>query len=206
MRVELDHIVVSGETLDEAVGFVEDALGVEMTPGGHHAEMATHNKVLSLGPGLYLEAISTDPAATAPNHARWFALDGFRGKARTTNWALRTDDLDNACHEAPEGIGDAMSFKRNGFTWNMAVPEDGVLPFDGACPALMQWTSDAHPAKSLPDRGCRLERLEIQHPRAIAMMSAFPALLKLPKVRIGPGPRPSVRADIITPHGLRHLR
>ncbi|MEL6644052.1 MAG: VOC family protein [Pseudomonadota bacterium] len=206
MRVELDHIVVSGETLAEAVACVEEALGVEMQPGGAHTEMGTHNRVLSLGPGLYLEAISIDPDATAPNHARWYALDRFRGKARTTNWALRTDDLSAACDAAPDGIGAAMSFRRNGYVWDMAVPEDGILPYDGACPAVMQWTGDQHPSKSLPDCGCRLERLEIQHPRAVEMMTAFPELLRLPKVRIGPGPRPQVRAEIITPHGLRYLR
>lgn len=206
MRVELDHIVVAGETLDAAVAFVEDALGVAMVPGGQHVEMGTHNRLLSLGPGLYLEAISIDPAATAPNHARWFALDDFAGKPRSTNWVLRTDDLDAACASAPAGLGDRMSFRRNGYTWDMAVPGNGKLPHDGACPALMQWTGDSHPARALPDSGCRLERLEITHPRAVDLMMGFPALLNLPNVRIGPGPHLQVRADIITPHGLRHLR
>ena len=206
MRIELDHIVVAGETLDDASAFVEDTLGVKMTPGGAHAEMGTHNRLLSLGPGLYLEAIAIDPDATAPNHARWYALDDFTGRPRTANWALRTDDLETACAGAPDGVGAAMAFQRNGYHWDMAVPEDGRLPYDGACPAVMQWTGDAHPAVALPDRGCRLERLEILHPQAADLMMNFPAVLGLPKVRIGPGPRVQVRADVITPHGLRHLR
>ena len=57
---------VAGETLAEAAAHVEKALGVALSPGGVHVEMGTHNRLLSLGPGLYLEAIAVNPDARAP--------------------------------------------------------------------------------------------------------------------------------------------
>ena len=39
----------------------EGALGATPAPGGHHPLMGTHNQLLSLGPGEYLEVIAIDP-------------------------------------------------------------------------------------------------------------------------------------------------
>ena len=206
MRLELDHLAVSGATLEEAVAHVEDALGVKMAPGGKHDAMATHNRLLSLGPGVYLEAIAIDPEAPSPGRPRWFDLDRFSGVARLTNWILRTDDLESALEQGPAGLGTPMALSRGDFLWRMAVPDDGILPFDNLAPALIQWDGDAHPSHRLEDVGCRLDRVEIAHPRAMDLMPAFPEVLRLPDVRIGPGPKFEMRAEIFTPHGLRYLR
>ncbi len=82
----LDHIAVSGTTLPEAVAAVEEALGVRMQPGGEHAVFHTHNALLGLADGLYLEAIAINPDAPVPERPRWFDLDRFAGPARLTNW------------------------------------------------------------------------------------------------------------------------
>lgn len=206
MTLELDHIAIAGEDLGAAAAHVEEALGVPLAPGGEHREMGTHNKLLSLGPGVYLEAIAVTPDAPAPNRPRWFDLDNFTGRPRLTNWILRTASLLAALSAAPSASGEPMAFKRGDYAWQMAVPEDGRLPYGGASPALIEWAGDAHPAAALPDSGCRLERLEIAHPDAMALMREFPALLRLERVRLGPGPYFEMRADILTPHGLRHLR
>ncbi len=54
----LDHLAVSGETLEAAQNYVEEALGVSMQTGGEHAVFHTHNKLMGLADGLYLEAIA----------------------------------------------------------------------------------------------------------------------------------------------------
>lgn len=68
----LDHIAMVGETLEEAAHAVETALGVAMQTGGQHARFATHNRLLGLADGLYLEAIAIDPGAPQPACPRWF--------------------------------------------------------------------------------------------------------------------------------------
>src|SRR5690606_19696369 len=143
----------------------EAALGVGLEPGGKHPFMGTHNRLLSLGPGEYLEVIAIDPDATAPDRPRWFRLDTFTGPPRVTNWILRTDELDAALAAAPPGAGQPVALERGPYRWRMGVPEDGRLPFDDAFPALIQWQGECHPAAALPDRGCRLRRLEIAHPK-----------------------------------------
>ena len=77
MTLEFDHLAVCGETLDAAVAHVEAVLGLTLEPGGVHVEMGTHNRLLSLGPGMYLEAIAVNPEAAHPGRPRWFDLDRF---------------------------------------------------------------------------------------------------------------------------------
>ncbi len=205
MTLELDHLAVAGETLEAATAHIEAALGVSMDPGGVHVEMGTHNRLLSLGPGIYLEAIAINPEARAPERPRWFDLDRFAGAPRLSNWIARTTDLSAELGQAPVDMGVPIPFQRGRFSWSMAVPGTGRLPFDGAAPALIQWDGAAHPADHLPDRGLRLTRLEIAHPEAEALRSAFPALDRLALVELVQGDRPELRARIETPAGVRLL-
>lgn len=198
----LDHIAVSAATLEDGIRAVEAQLGVALLPGGKHSYMGTHNAVLGLGPGFYLEVIAIDPAAPKPAHPRWFDLDRFRGKPRLTNWILRTPDLDAALAQAPEGTGRPVSLARGDFRWRMGVPADGRLPFDNLFPALIQWQDTLHPADRLPDSGCRLTRLEVFHPEAAALRRAVD--LDDPHVVIAEGPA-RMRAVIDTPQGPRTL-
>lgn len=80
--LELDHLAVAAETLEDGREAVETALGVRLQPGGQHPHFGTHNMLLGLEDGLYLEVISIDPAAPKPGYARWFDLDRFEGFAR----------------------------------------------------------------------------------------------------------------------------
>lgn len=199
MKTVFDHLVVSAMSLDRGARMVETALGVPLEPGGRHPLMGTHNRLLSLGPEEYLEVIAIDPEAAPPGRPRWFRLDRFAGPPRVTNWVLATDDLDAALAAAPEGGGGvATALERGPYRWRMGVPADGTLPFDDACPALIEWQGGRHPARALPDRGCRLLRLEIAHPRADRLRSALP--LADPRISFVAGPK-AIRAEIATPHG-----
>ncbi len=201
----LDHVAVAAETLAEGAAHVEAALGVVLSDVGQHDRMGTHNRLLSLGPGVYLEVIAVNPDAAPPAQARWFDLDNFRGKPRLTNWILRTDDLGAALAAAPAGVGVPISFARGPYLWQMGVPPDGRLPFDGAAPALIEWESALHPAERLPDRGCRLEGLTVEHPEADALLTAWPALGHVDGVRVATGPVKRIWAEIATPAGRRFL-
>lgn len=203
MTLTLDHLAVSARTLDEGAAWVEMALGVPLAPGGKHPHMGTHNRLLGLG-DLYLEVIAIDPAAAKPAHPRWFDLDRFTGPPRLTNWICRTDDLDAALAAAPPGTGTATDLSRGDYRWRFAIPATGRLPFDDRFPALIQWQGDLHPARTLRDHGIRLTGLQITHPEAPALRTALQGLTD-PRIRIGRGPTPAIRATFDTPSGTRVL-
>jgi hypothetical protein len=52
-------------------------------------------------------------------------------------------------------------FARDDLTWQVRLPRGRALALGGAWPLTIRWTSGLHPARRLPDRGLRLERLEI---------------------------------------------
>jgi catechol 2,3-dioxygenase-like lactoylglutathione lyase family enzyme len=202
MMLRLDHLAVSVSRLEDGVTWLERVLGVTMAGGGKHPHMGTHNWLLGLG-DLYLEIIAVDPDAPRPAWARWFDLDAFSGPPRLTNWVCRTDDLDAAIAEAPQGAGTPIALERGDLRWRMAVSADGRLPFDEAYPALIQWQGERHPARALPDAGVRLERFEIVHPKADALKRALH--LDDPRVVLCRGPYKSMRAVLSTPQGTRAL-
>ena len=202
MTVQLDHLAVVAGSLAEGVAWVEAALGVTLAPGGEHPAMGTHNRLLSLGPGEYLEVIAVNRQAPAPGRARWFDLDRFSGPPRLANWVVRVDDLDAALALAPLGAGVPMALSRGDLAWTMAVPGNGRLPYDGCFPALIQWHGLLHPAQRLPDAGVRLRTLRLTHPAA----DGLAACLAMPDARITAVPGPiGLRAEFSTPNGPRLL-
>ncbi len=201
--LRLDHLVVSGETLEAASAAVEEALGVPLQPGGAHDVFFTHNRLLGLADGLYLEAIAINPAAPVPDRPRWYDLDRFHGAPRLSNWACACDDLEAARTMVPDGTGAPVSIQRGDLRWRMAVPETGILPYDNISPGLLQWQGDLHPAAMLRDQGCALRRLVVSHPQAAALAAVL--RLQEPMVVFEPGPA-GLLAEIDTPHGLRLLR
>lgn len=162
----LDHLVVAARTLDEGAAWVRERLGAECVPGGKHAAMGTHNRLLSVGAKSYLEVIAIDPAAPAPARPRWFELDTPAMQARLArgpalvHWMERTDDLEAELHEYPAEVR-IEAFTRNGLRWRLALTADGSFPGGGTLPTLIQWDGP-HPCDSLPDAGVRLEILRME--------------------------------------------
>jgi hypothetical protein len=54
----LDHLVLAAHSLTQGVEYIREKLGVEPQGGGQHASQGTHNRLLRLDRGCYLE-IST---------------------------------------------------------------------------------------------------------------------------------------------------
>ncbi|MBM1815269.1 VOC family protein [Pseudosulfitobacter pseudonitzschiae] len=206
--MQFDHIAVAAATLAEAIEHVESALGVKMQPGGEHAVFHTHNTLLGLEEGLYLEAIAINPAAPRPDRPRWFDLDRFEGPARLTNWICRCDDMDAVLKQMPnlppDGAGQPVDLQRGDLRWRMAVPASGVLPYDNCWPALIQWQTTQHPADRLATSGVRLKRLIVSHPQADDLRAALAPILHDDRVVFDTGPA-ALRAEFDTPHGPRAL-
>jgi Glyoxalase-like domain len=202
--MKLDHLAVSAATLAEGVAMVETALGVSLAAGGQHLTMGTHNRLLGLG-DIYLEVIAVDPSLPAPDRPRWFDLDRFVGAPRLTNWVAACDDLSAELAISPPGTGVAMALSRGDLDWQMAIPDDGCLPFDGASPALIAWQGALHPARVLPECGVRLLQLDVTHPQAAALQAALAGRMNDPRVVITQGPAKAMRAVFSTPQGQRVL-
>nr|CAM75385.1 conserved hypothetical protein [Magnetospirillum gryphiswaldense MSR-1] len=159
MTCQLDHLVVAARSLGEGIGHIAQRLGVAPTLGGKHARMGTHNALLSLGPDCYLEVISIDPEASAPEGPRWFGLDRFTGIPRLVNWVARTQSIDRL--RQPDEP--ALDMQRGDFRWRFAAPFDGQPRLGGTVPALIQWQDGGHPCNRLPDHGVRLKRLTLSY-------------------------------------------
>lgn len=197
--LRLDHFAVAAETLEEGRAYAEEALGVELRPGGQHAHFGTHNMLLGLEDGLYLEVIAIDPEAPAPGYARWFDLDRFTGRPRPTNWICNTPDLGAVVERFPQA-GGPVPLARGKLRWQMAVPQDGRLPWDNLFPAVIEWQCAQHPAQMLPASGCRLDRLVVTHPEAEALEDALAPVLSDARVVFETGAA-ALRAELTTPRG-----
>ncbi len=202
--IEFDHIAISGETLAAAQAHVEAALGVALQPGGAHDVFFTHNALLGLEDGLYLEAIAINPDTPQPARPRWFDLDRFIGAPRLTNWICRTDDLDAALQCLPNEMGMPVDLQRGDLRWRMAVPPSGILPFDNCAPALIQWQTQTHPATCLKPSGVRLRRLTISHPEGDALGALMHPYLSDDRISIEQG-EAGLNAAFETPHGPRQI-
>nr|MBA2281652.1 VOC family protein [Acidimicrobiia bacterium] len=75
MPTPVDHLVHGAPTLDGALDDLERRLGVRGAFGGRHDGRGTHNAVIGLGAGAYLELIAPDPEQPAPTQPRPFGLD-----------------------------------------------------------------------------------------------------------------------------------
>jgi len=206
MRCELDHLVVACKDLDQGTAWLADRLGVEPQAGGKHPLMGTHNRLLRVGEGCYLEIIAIDPDAPAPARPRWFSLDTPETQARLAEgpllltWAVRTDKIVEAVTRVPE-LGQVHAATRGALSWRITVPEDGSLQFGGLLPTVIQWDSDAHPAAALEQRGCELQELTLVHPMSAGLVPMFRALRISGPVDLKPGPK-ELAAVLQSPKGL----
>lgn len=168
MSMDLDHLVVGAATLEAGVAWCERVLGVAPGPGGKHALMGTHNRLLNISgpshPRAYLEIIAIDPDAPPPGRARWFDLDQLALRERLAegpgliHWVSRVPNLDAAlANWRGEGVdaGEAIGVSRGPLRWRIALREDGRRLRREALPVLIEW-GQAHPTDGLPASGVQL--------------------------------------------------
>jgi hypothetical protein len=216
--LKLDHLVIAARTLEEGARFVAAKFGVETAPGGAHAQMRTHNRLLNLWGGAYLEVIAIDPAAPpreAPR-ARLFALDDPAMQARLADgpqlvhWVARVErpkSLARWREQYPQRIAPVVAMSRGGNTWGLTVPDDGAFPAwqgagDGVLPSLIQWDTPRHPSGALPETGILLRSLTGYHlnAEAVAEQLAWLGAAHLMRVEATAG-APALVAEFELPDG-----
>ena len=203
--LELDHIVISAETLKQGTDYVADVLGIVPVAGGKHPLFGTHNTLIPLG-DIYLEVIAIDPDAPAPAQARWFGLDDFSGEPRITNWVCRTEKPRRVIGKTLPGTGEMTSVSRGDLKWQITVSKTGTLPFDGFGPAIIDWLGCPPPVFAMPDLSCRLETFSVEHPHAITLRSFLSGLLSDKRFFLRGSEAPKFELNISTPTGSKTLR
>jgi len=205
VTLELDHIAVACTDLARDAPVLSKTLGTPLDIEGAHPDMGTHNRLTGMGPH-YFELIAINPAAQGPGRPRWFNIDHFTGPPRLTNWILRTTDLEAALTTLPDGFGTPISLQRGDLKWRMAVPDNGILPWGGWAPALIEWQGDAHPTQTLPDSGLRLSRLTLHHPDAEQIAATLGPLMPTDTAQFMPADTPKLVAILNGPNGEIRLQ
>ena len=192
----IDHVVIRAATLDAGAAYVDTELGIDLTAGGAHAAMGTHNLLAGLG-GPYLEVIAVDPAAASPDRARWFALDEASSAPALIAWVVRVSEpIDDP------RIGVPLALARGDLSWQITVRDDGRIPFDGAGPMLITWDS-ASPA--LGPSGARLVSLIAIQPDPAPLSELLDSLDLAGPVSVQAGESPRLIAAFDSPRGSRVL-
>lgn len=174
----IDHVVVGAATLERGSAFVEALLGVPPGPGGVHPGAGTHNRLLGLGQGCYLEVIAPDPGQPAPALPRLFGLDGPELRRRLAEgpaligWVARTEGLEALVDRLGEGCaGRIRPMSRGQLAWQLACPPaDGA--FGSLMPAMIEWGPPGLPA-AMPSHGCALLGIGAEHPDPVALSAAL---------------------------------
>ncbi len=214
LTTAIDHLAVGAATLKDGVNYIRDALGVDIPRGGEHPHMGTHNHLMQLGEGLFLEVIAINPEGEPPARPRWFGLDdpsvrsSILQRPRLLTWVANTTDLPLATSKALDDYGEITGLSRGDLSWSFALPRDGRLLAAGLLPYLMQWHCDAHPSGRMTDTGCQLESLSLYHPYAQwleAQLDAIGARHLVTVVSLSSGEVPRLEARIKTPSGPRTL-
>jgi hypothetical protein len=206
---ELDHIVIAAQNLDAGVRFIRDKLGVDIPPGGRHESMGTHNHVMRLGRGSFLEVIAIDPAASALGRPRWFDLDDpamaarLREGPRLVAWVIRTTDIVAAVNAAAISLGTITPLRRDALSWRLTVPDDGHMPGGGTIPHIIEWDAGLRPWEQMADLGCSLAALTLADPDGDWLNEVLRSLgaEALPSVKVVEGGPPRLSAKIVTPSG-----
>jgi len=210
-HARIDHIVVTAPSLDAGAGYVREALGVAPRPGGEHARMGTHNRLLRLGARVYLEVIAVNPAAPPPGRPRWFGMDDADAMRapRLATWVARTEDVRAAVAAASLPLGTVEQMSRGALEWLISVRGDGSLLLGGVAPTAIQWPEGVHPADGLEDSGCTLVALEAFHPQPEELRDLLGSIgFADDALRISPAPAsaaPCLAASIATPAGVRRI-
>lgn len=224
MKLAIDHLVIAAPDLASGTGYVAGLLGIAPSGGGAHPRMGTHNRVLGMAGGIYLEVIAIDPNAEPPSRPRWFGLDQPAMRARLeqgpflAHWAARVEaplDLTRMQAEHPDRLAPAIPMSRGDLRWRLTVPEDGSLPAwreaghaagDGLLPTLIQWDVPNYPGLSLARPDLALVELSGRHPQAGLLRQglAWMGADHLIHLEQADGP-PRLSARIQTPRGEQVL-
>ena len=204
----LDHVAYGVPDLDAACHELEERLGVRPERGGQHRGLGTHNAILALGEGVYLEVIAPDPSQPPPSRPRPFGLDALVAPSLVA-WAAKASDIDGRVERARAAgydpgnvIGLGRDLADGGrLRWRLTFPDE--LAGDGLVPFLIDWGSTPHPSITAP-QGCTLLSLRGGHPQPELVKPLLQALEV--NLDVARGSAAVLIATLMTPKGEVELR
>lgn len=214
MKVALDHLVIGAKTLQQGVEYVKTYLGVDIPKGGNHPTMGTHNHLMSLGNGCFLEVIAIDPLGAPPQKPRWYGLNDpfvqakIEKQPQLLTWVVNTTDIHTFQTKSSVSFGSPEPVSRGNLHWHFGVPDDGRLLAGGMVPYVIQWHTTPHPSTNMQDMGCSLQKLQIYHPQPDWIASILTAIEVNHLVEIhslSTEKTPYLVAHIQTPSGIKTL-
>ena len=198
---DLDHLLWEEFDLEQAEERFLNLTGVAPAFGGTHPG-GTHNSLLSLGSGRYLEIIAIDPARAEafgyPTEAPpMFEPSLFTFGVKADDLALveqllervglSVSDIHQVTREQPDGTV---------LTWQSLVA--GGHGFGKFFPFFTHFMGEVHPSESSP-QGCELLEFSVSHPDAEELSRLYEALQV--NVPVFQSDSPQLVAVLSTPKG-----
>jgi hypothetical protein len=92
--VRIDHVIHGTADLDVAAARVKADLGLTAVAGGRHDGLGTHNRIVPLGDGSFLELLAiADPQEARGSELGAALLAGIARGDGLLGWAVAVDDL-----------------------------------------------------------------------------------------------------------------
>ncbi len=163
----LDHLVVATDSLERGSAYLAERFGVEPDAGGRHENAGTHNRLLALGGGTYLELIAPDPEQPEPARPRSFGLDDSELRARVAvrprlvQFMVRTTHIETACELLDYSPGTPRTMRRGDLEWRIALDGYPAGALANPLPGMLEWGDNPSPGYTLPPRGVVLSRLHV---------------------------------------------
>lgn len=164
----IDHIVYGVGNLTKGMEKLHQLTGVQPTPGGKHLEFGTHNALLGLGQGVYLELIALDPENRKAQN-KWMGME-LLASPKVIRWAIKSDDIimqAKILAEYKEELGIIKKGRRrrpdgSELSWKLTLPESSSEV--EICPFLIDWGDSVHPADGLSSQ-CSISNMTFFHPK-----------------------------------------
>jgi hypothetical protein len=191
MAHAIDHVVIVVRDLARATADYA-AAGFTVTPGGEHADGATHNALIPFSDGAYIELIAFKEPDRPSAHQWWPRLAQGEG---LVHYALRADDLASDVARL-RAAGFAISDPRDGgrtrpdgqaLRWRTAAFAGSfALPFliEDVTPRDLRVPGGAAAEHRLGARGVAGLRVLADDPNAVAAPLA--ALFQAPRPHVSP--------------------
>jgi hypothetical protein len=163
---QIDHLMLGIDDLDRGVKAFEAATGVKPVYGGKHPG-GTHNALVSLGDGMYLEILAVQRGVTVP--ADYADLKKMK-TLTPIGWAVSSRDtaeLRNRLSAADIAVSEPVGGSRTTPTGSTLSWQSFALNESSSeVPFFIVWSEQtAHPSTTSPI-GCKLQQWSIASPRA----------------------------------------